>query len=133
MIPEFDDQGYLPPGVYPATIEEIADRFGRSSDLRRVQLESLRWLIEKVKAAGARRLIINGSFVTDALEPNDVDCIILIDEDFPANVQAEADIRQGFPFLEINLVEQKDFDVFVEMIFATDRFYVQKGMVEVIL
>jgi hypothetical protein len=28
VIPDFDQDGYLPPGVHPATIDEIAERFG---------------------------------------------------------------------------------------------------------
>ncbi len=43
MIPPFDDSGCLPPGVHRATLAEIEDRFGRRSELRRVQMESVRW------------------------------------------------------------------------------------------
>lgn len=46
MIPACNDEGYLPPGIHPATLEEIAARFGQESELRRVQTESLRWLVE---------------------------------------------------------------------------------------
>ena len=73
MIPEFDDRGYLPAGIHGATLEEVAARFGQESELRRVQVESLKWLIDLAQRAGARRLIANGSFVTDVVEPNDVD------------------------------------------------------------
>jgi hypothetical protein len=38
MIPEFDERGYLPPGLHRATLEEIQQRFGRQSELRRVQM-----------------------------------------------------------------------------------------------
>ena len=38
MIPDFNDHGYLPPGIHPATLEEIAARFGEESELRRVQM-----------------------------------------------------------------------------------------------
>ena len=36
MIPSFDEHGYLPPGIHPATLDEIEARFGRESELRRV-------------------------------------------------------------------------------------------------
>ena len=74
MIPDFNEHGYLPEGVHRAALEEIAGRFGRQSEVRRVRMESLRWLAEIVRKAGIERLLVNGSFVTDALEPNDVDC-----------------------------------------------------------
>ena len=36
MIPLFNDSGFLPPGVHPATLAEIDARFGRQSEVRRV-------------------------------------------------------------------------------------------------
>jgi hypothetical protein len=36
MIPPFDDSGCLPPGIHPASLAEIEDRFGRQSEIRRV-------------------------------------------------------------------------------------------------
>jgi len=69
MIPPFDENGYLPPGVHLATLDEIDERFGSESELRRVQMESLRWLVDLTLRAGASRLIINGSFTTDVFEP----------------------------------------------------------------
>lgn len=132
MIPPFDEHGYLPPGVHPATLDEIEARFGRESELRRVQMESLRWLVDLAKRAGAARLVVNGSFVTNILEPNDVDCVLLIELEFPCDATAEAELLAGLPFLELNLVRQAQFDGLVEKYFATDDYFVPKGMVEVI-
>jgi hypothetical protein len=132
MIPPFDEHGYLPPGVHPATLDEVEARFGRESELRRVQMESLRWLVDLARRAGAARLIINGSFVTEVFEPNDVDCVLLIEAGFPRDKAAETELLAGLPFLEMNLVNQADFAVLVEKFFATDRHSVRKGMVEVI-
>ena len=41
MIPDFDEQGYLPPGVHVASLDEIEARFGRQSEVRQVQMEVL--------------------------------------------------------------------------------------------
>ena len=111
---------------------EVDARFGRESELRRVQMESLRWLVDLTRCAGAERLIINGSFVTEVFEPNDVDCVLLIGVGFPQDKAAEAELLAGLPFLVIDLVNQADFDVLVKKFFATDRHSVPKGMVEVI-
>ncbi len=46
MIPAFNDDGYLPAGVHRATLQEIAARFGVETELRRVQVQSLDWLID---------------------------------------------------------------------------------------
>ena len=132
MIPPFDDHGYLPPGVHPATLDEVEARFGRESELRRVQMQSLRWLVDLARRAGVLRLVINGSFVTDVLDPNDVDCVLLIESGFPREQAAEEELVAGLPFLELSLVSQADFNLLVEEFFATDRHSVAKGMVEVV-
>jgi len=67
------------------------------------------------------------------MEPNDVDCVLLQGRAFPKDRAAEANLRVGLPFLDIAIVPQKDFDRLVNVIFATDRFDVPKGMVEVML
>lgn len=133
MIPAFDENGYLPPGIHPAALDEIKDRFGSESELRRVQMESLHWLVDLARRAGVVRIVINGSFTTEILVPNDVDCVLLIEAGFPRDRNAEAELVGGLPFLEINLVNRADFDVLVQTFFATDRHSVSKGMVEVIL
>ena len=132
MIPDFDDDGYLPPGVHPTDMEEFSSRFGHQSEIRRAQAESVRWLVDIARRAGVLRLIVNGSFVTDVLEPNDVDCVLLIDEDFPNDSDAESELLAGLPFLEIQLVQKQAFAVLVEEVFATDRLQRPKGMVEVL-
>lgn len=89
--------------------------------------------MDLARRAGVARLVINGSFTTEAFEPNDVDCVLLVEAGFPRDEAAEAELVSGLPFLEINLVSQADFDVLVDTFFATDRQLLAKGMVEVIL
>jgi hypothetical protein len=62
MIPPFTSSGYLPPGIHGATLVEIEQRFGRGSELRRVQMESLQWLMDLAQRAAVERIILNGSF-----------------------------------------------------------------------
>jgi hypothetical protein len=133
MIPEFNDEGYLPPGIYPATLDEIAARFGKEPELRQVQMEALGWLVDLAKRVGVKRIIINGSFVTDTWEPNDVDCVLLTGPEFPRDEAAEAELRDGLPFIEMALVGEALFQRYVEKIYATDRRAVPKGMIEVLL
>jgi hypothetical protein len=33
MIPPFDEHGYLPPGIHPATLAEIEEWFGKSPEI----------------------------------------------------------------------------------------------------
>lgn len=132
MIPPFGDHGYLPPGIHGATFDEIAQRFGQESELRRAEMESLRWLVDLARRAGVRRMIVNGSFVADVYERNDVDCALLMGRDYPHDQAADAELQQGLPFVQAELVTQEAFDYFVNVLFASDRRDVPKGMIEVL-
>jgi hypothetical protein len=132
MIPHLNEDGYLPAGIHAATLDEIGSRFGEESELRQVQMESVRWMVELARRAGVARIVINGSFVTGKLEPNDVDCVLLIEPGFPADASAEAELLAGLPFINLELVDSGAFRAFTEKTFATDRNLVPKGMVEVV-
>jgi hypothetical protein len=129
MLPNFDDDGYLPAGIHPAALKEIAARFGQEPELRRIQMESLRWLVELSKRVGIQRLIVNGSFVSDKWEPNDIDCVLLRGPSFPLDEAGDAELWAGLPFIQMSIVGQTDFDLYVETIYATDRHGTAKGMV----
>jgi hypothetical protein len=133
MIPPFNDSGFLPPGIHPATLDEIDARFGRQSEIRRVQMESVRWMIDLARRAGAQRIVLNGSFVTDIIEPNDVDCVLLFPHGRRKDPKAFRELQDGLPFLDIAIARQKVFDRFVTRLFAADRTETPKGMVEVLL
>ena len=133
LIPPFNEDGLLPPGLHLATLQEVAERFGKESELRRAQMQSIGWLLDAARRAGALRLVINGSFVTEVFEPNDVDCVLLIGPSFPSDAAVEAELLAGLPFLEIQVVEDSEFRDLVETFFATDRYDRPKGMIEVVL
>lgn len=122
----------LPPGIHVATLAEIENRFGRQSELRRIQMESVCWMVDLAVRAGVQRIISNGSFVTDIIEPNDVDCVLLVGAGSRKDQAAEEELLKGLPFLDMLLVRPKDFDYFVNRFFAFDRIRQAKGMVEVI-
>jgi hypothetical protein len=93
MIPPFNELGNLPAGVHPATLDEITDRFGKASELRRVQMESIYWMVDLAKQAEVSKIVLNGSFVTDIIEPNDVDCVLLVDRRSKQNRTAITALR----------------------------------------
>lgn len=72
MIPDFTAYGLLPEGVHPATLEEVLDRFG-GNERRDKLLTGLAEALRLLRAAGCRRVYINGSFVTSKEMPNDID------------------------------------------------------------
>ena len=133
MIPPFEDSGYLPPGIHRATLAEIEERSGQSSELRRAQMASIRWMVDLARQASVQRIVLNGSFVTDIMDPNDVDCVLLVSDQLAGDPEADEALDNGLPFLDISLVEAAEFDYFVNRFFAADRRSHSKGMVEVIL
>ena len=79
MIPQLTDDGFLPPGIHRATMQEIEDRFAtfqRSN--QRIQLaKKFRKLVEESsKSSIVQRVILAGSYVTNKSEPNDFDYIL---------------------------------------------------------
>jgi hypothetical protein len=86
MIPDFRDDGYLPEGLHLATEAEVTFRFGSDTSRRkRLALRLRRW-IDLARAVSARRLFVDGSFVTSKPEPNDVDAVIWLPDDFVSRV-----------------------------------------------
>jgi hypothetical protein len=89
-------------------------------------------MVDLAVKAGVQRIVLNGSFVTNIIEPNDVDCVRLIGgPGYPSDPTAEGELEEGLPFLDIALVGQKDVDWFVGRLYASDRQGEPKGMIEV--
>jgi len=86
MIPPFDIAGHLPEGLHPAEESEITFRFGSSSaSRRRLTLRLRRW-INLARQVGARRFLVDGSFVTAKLNPGDIDAVILLPLNFKSQI-----------------------------------------------
>lgn len=72
MIPEFDENGNLPPGIHESSWIEVVDRFGWTFQRRRL-LKGLKAALESLRRAGCRSAYLDGSFVTAKDHPNDYD------------------------------------------------------------
>jgi hypothetical protein len=92
VLPAFNEEGDLPPGVHRATLPEVLERFGQGMIQRRAVADRLSRLYEL--AASTRQLarfVVFGSFVTAKAEPNDVDIVLLMEDTFDlASVTGEA-------------------------------------------
>jgi hypothetical protein len=72
MIPEFNENGNLPPGIHFCTWSEFLERFGTTP--RRLRLiEGLKTAMEQLQTVGCQTIYIDGSFVTEKLNPGDFD------------------------------------------------------------
>ena len=85
MLPDFDEHGNLPPGIYRVSINEIIERFGRPLYTvrreRAAHLKEFHDFISKV----AIGLYVDGSFITSKLAPSDVDLLVLLPDNFTFN------------------------------------------------
>jgi hypothetical protein len=73
VIPDFDEQRNLPPGIHEASWEEFVDRFGYTGHRLRL-IAGLQRVITHLREAGCRRIYVDGSFVTAKQAPGDFDC-----------------------------------------------------------
>jgi hypothetical protein len=132
MLPPFDDYGNLPPGIHSATMDEIIERFGTGSPEREVEASELADFVKSAIEIGVRRIIVNGSFTTGKLVPNDVDLIILPAEDSYDRIELSTEL--SWPFLQIIIAaDAADLERWALEDFGTDRRQRAKGVVEVVL
>jgi len=76
----FVDNGYIPPTL-TCTEAEVTWWFGFNPHREKL-LERIRTWIHLARGVHARRLLLDGSFVTAKDEPGDVDAAVLLPEDF---------------------------------------------------
>lgn len=73
MIPLHEEAfGYLPPGIHDATWLEVCTRFGGTQN-RKFLLEGLLTACKNLALAGCKTVLLNGSFVTSKVDPEDYD------------------------------------------------------------
>jgi hypothetical protein len=82
-LPEFDSLGDLPVGVHRAALDEVLARFGGGMPQRQLVTARLLRVYELASDTGKlERFIIFGSYVTGKHDPNDVDIILVMRDDF---------------------------------------------------
>lgn len=113
-IPEFDQRGELPPGEYSVKIEEVSERFGKSSPRRVALMAGLNNAIENFRHAGVKKIWIDGSFVTSKFEPNDIDgCweydegvdLKILDQVFLQRSRLPMKAKYGLEFFPASIIE----------------------------
>jgi len=80
-IPALNDDGFLPPGIWDCTLAELCERFGTfsGSDHRSRLFARLDDLFQTMQRSGLfEALLVDGSFVTAKLAPNDIDLVAVL-------------------------------------------------------
>jgi hypothetical protein len=145
-IPNLTASGELPPGVHSATLKEVEVFFGSSNDRRRLLMKGLKEALALLRAGDVTRLFIDGSFISDKDEPNDIDgCWSSIgvnaakldprfwdfaDEIDFQNKRVSLKQEFGIDFFIAEIIEGESGKPFPEF-FQTNRDGVAKGIIEV--
>jgi len=83
QFPAFNEEGDLPEGVYRARLADVLKRFSAGTAKRRAVAARLTSIYNLVEATGKlERMVIFGSFITAKPEPNDVDIVLIMRDDF---------------------------------------------------
>ena len=139
-IPPLRFDGHLPEGVYSATITEVARRFGSSTPRRKVLMKRLTHWVRLSQSVGAKRLLIDGSFVSAKENPGDVDVIVQTtlmyyslrarNDKNALELAAIIDSRKPEELFEVD--NNDDWDDWVKFFGINKEFSrVRKGMLEV--
>src|SRR5687767_8805968 len=83
MLPEFNENGDLPPGVHAASWTEIEKRFGMRTLARVRAMATLRLLHELARRTRfLRNFYVFGSFASATAAPRDVDVLLTMAREF---------------------------------------------------
>jgi len=142
MIPDFNEDGNLPPGIHQATLAEIEEKFAYNIK-RRSLFDHLLKLISDLKIIGCKIIYLDGSFATKKILPGDMDICwdennidfdkafyympILFDLDFPRNEQQKIYCADIFP---ATLVEGNSKKFFLDFFQEDKSTNLPKGIIK---
>jgi len=138
MIPEFNKNGRLPPGIHQATWDEFTSRFG-FTERRKDLLEKLDKAIGLLRKAGCHAVYPDGSFVTSKPQPDDIDVCWATDgvdldtldpifKDF-SNFRANQKTMFGYEFFAADLPNGRSGKTFLEFFQIDKETQQPKGIV----
>jgi hypothetical protein len=131
LIPQFDEHGYLPPDVHTATLKEVVARFGQGSEQREAQ--ALQWLLPLCRAAGITKLLIAMAASSRTRRSRTMLIASPCRGLTTAPIHSLPQVRQSLPFVELNVVSESDYQLFRDVLFASDRAMIDKGVIEVLV
>jgi predicted nucleotidyltransferase len=143
-LPPFEKTGDLTTGLYRATLEEVLARFGTGSSQRQAVASRLLRIYRAARETNRlERFIIFGSFVTTKPDPNDVDIILVMRDDFVLDdctgltrklfehIEAEQEFGASIFWIRPSLLLLDTLDEFLSH-WQIKRDRTRRGIVEVI-
>lgn len=121
-------------------MDEIEDRFGKSTPRRRDLFIRLRLFVELARHCGPARILVDGSFVSSKPEPGDVDVVIwlgvkyfeLLKHDDGEAILLEEMFDKGEPGEAFLVETESQWNGWVDFFSQNrKRFKKRKGLVEI--
>lgn len=85
FIPNFNQYGVLPEGIYICTLKDIKEKFCSidNLDVRCILFKKFESYVKELKKYNIPcELMVDGSFITNKVEPSDIDLLIAIPFDW---------------------------------------------------
>lgn len=80
-LPEFDERGCLPEGIYNPSVEEFMERFVKVTGRRKELFKKYQKFTKLCnESKGIETHYLDGSYVTDKKEPGDIDVLIIFND-----------------------------------------------------
>jgi len=139
----FENSGDLPVAIHVATLAEVVARFGAGSERRRQVTATLERVHELAGSTGKLdRFIVFGSYVTAKPEPNDVDVVLVMSDNFrveacPTDARCLFDHREAESRLGASVFWVRPSMLFLETLeefilhWQVKRDKTRRGIVEV--
>ena len=94
-IPGLNQNGLLPRGVHDCTLDEIAGSFARNPHRKRLFQNLVACLEQEIRPVFVHPIFVDGSFVTDKDEPEDIDIVLDLKETIRRAEIPGADVHEG--------------------------------------
>lgn len=133
MSLQYQDNGYLQPGIYNLNWTDFVEIFGHNVH-RKTLIQGLEKAISDLKSVGCSVIYVNGSFITKKIIPGDYDAIWepfgvdikSLRDKFPALIdfnppRTNQKLRYGGEFLPLSFLS----------FFQLDKNGIQKGIVKI--
>lgn len=128
----FDEDGKLGPGLHSITANEFIDFFCKNGK-RKGYEHAITNIFDYAMANGATRLIIGGSFITQAEKPNDLDCMMVFSDErhIPTFVDCAQIDNLEYDILYSSEQMPQSIDTYIKLMSTDKHGFDDGGVVEV--
>jgi pimeloyl-ACP methyl ester carboxylesterase len=133
MIPPFNSDGYLPPGIFECTGDDFLSRFCTGEVRDRFSWSVIN-IFDYAASHGANSVLIGGSFVTKDPNPHDIDCVIVFKtaDQIPQFIQ-NVTVRGNTLDIIFASEDQPVLLSCCKKLFTTSRFKTNVGAISIII